>query len=165
MKCEHCNQKESSFFYEETVNGKHRTIHLCNDCAVALGLSSISTSLPFYGISNNLFDGFFGFAPQTVQKNNKICEGCGSTLGELRANKKAFCPKCYHTFSAELEPTIRSLHGSAVHKGRRPARVAAAKSEDDRLGQLREQLADAIKEENFEAAATIRDEIRALEQK
>ena len=33
MKCEKCKQNEATFFYEETVNGKTRSYHLCRDCA------------------------------------------------------------------------------------------------------------------------------------
>ena len=36
MKCQVCNEKEATYFYEETVNGKSRSFHLCRDCAQRL---------------------------------------------------------------------------------------------------------------------------------
>ena len=164
MKCENCNHNEASFFYEENINGKQKKMALCSECAAKLGLTANgSASTPFGGFGADLFDGFFEFTPATVQKIGKVCPDCGATWREIRASGKASCPKCYEAFAAELEPTLRQLHGGAVHTGRAPARCNTLREKDSKLAALREQLTAAIEKEDFESAATLRDEIRALE--
>jgi protein arginine kinase activator len=78
-------------------------------------------------------------------------------------SSKAFCPECYTTFLEELRPTLRSLHGNVTHTGRAPAGRRAQQEKRDKLASLKAQLGEAIKEENFEEAAKLRDEIRGLE--
>ena len=163
MKCENCNHNDASFFYEENVNGKQKRMALCAECAAKLGLTASAPTSPFGVLSGNLFDGFFGFTPSTVQKTGKLCPGCGATWREIRASGKVGCPKCYEVFKTEFEPMLHQLHGGAAHTGRAPACHDARREKSARLSELREQLARAIQEEKFESAATLRDEIRALE--
>ena len=37
MKCEHCGKNEATFFYKSSVNGHVTQVHLCQDCAQAMG--------------------------------------------------------------------------------------------------------------------------------
>ncbi|MBQ8357659.1 MAG: UvrB/UvrC motif-containing protein [Clostridia bacterium] len=172
MKCESCKQKEATFFYEENVNGQARSLHLCADCAAKLQadgklFSEHAEGFPFPSFTqlhNNFLDGLFGIAASPVTKESKnTCPGCGATWGDLMKDGKAFCPQCYTTFGEELEPTLRSLHGHVTHTGRAPAGRRAQREKRDRLASLKTQLANAIKEEKFEDAAKLRDEIRTLE--
>lgn len=164
MKCENCKQNEATFFYEERINGQKRQLHLCADCAAKLQVDTPVS--PFGKMGQGLFEGLFGFSGAALDKAaSKTCEGCGATWQQLRAAGKAFCPSCYLTFRRELEPTLRSLHGNVTHVGRAPAEQKAKTEKRDRLAALRAALEQAIKEENFENAATLRDEIRALEKK
>ncbi len=40
MKCEHCGKNEATFFYKSSVNGHVTQVHLCQDCAQAMGYTS-----------------------------------------------------------------------------------------------------------------------------
>ena len=40
MKCEHCGKNEATFFYKSSVNGHVTQVHLCQDCARAMGYTS-----------------------------------------------------------------------------------------------------------------------------
>ena len=166
MKCERCKQNEAVFFYEESVNGQARKLALCADCAAQLGLKQeLGASLfsPFQSFGGDLFDGFFGFSPKLAPRSDKRCPDCGTTWSEIARAGKVFCPGCYHTFEKELEPTLRSLHGAATHTGHVPQQSRALKERNERLHALREALQNAIAEEDFEKAASLRDEIRAME--
>ena len=37
MKCEHCGKNEATFFYKSSINGHVTQVHLCQDCAQAMG--------------------------------------------------------------------------------------------------------------------------------
>ena len=72
-------------------------------------------------------------------------------------------------------PTIRNVHGNTEHKGKRPGAIeytvnetdhpaeASASSAEDKIKALRDELKQAIENENFERAAQLRDEIKGLE--
>ena len=169
MLCEKCNKKEASVFYEETINGAHKSYSLCTDCAAELqqqgGMSAghFPFSFPSLGLlSNNLFGGLFAPVDSSLPKK-KACSACGATVSDLRRNGRVGCPECYTTFFDELRDTIRSIHGNVKHVGRAPSQFKQRREKSDRLATLRNQLQDAVAKENFELAATLRDEIRSLE--
>lgn len=165
MKCENCHNNEATFFYQETVNGKTRALHLCAECAAKLQNGGEPLlHFPFHSLQSDLLDNLFGFTEAPVDKESKTaCPDCGAVWADLLKTGKAVCPRCYQTFGEALQPTLRSLHGNVTHTGRAPADRRALRERKDRLATLRSQLAEAISTENFEDAARIRDEIRALE--
>ena len=166
MKCDNCKQNEATFFYEENVNGKVRSLHLCPDCAAKMKGEHPFTdgfALPSLDpLQQSLFGGLFGFSPM-IKETKKTCPGCNAAWSDLRKAGKAFCPECYATFGEELAPTLRSLHGNVTHTGRAPADRREARAKQDRLTSLKAQLSAAIAEEKFEEAAKLRDEIRQME--
>jgi protein arginine kinase activator len=166
MICERCKKNTASFFYEENVNGEARSLSLCPECAAALQKSGdISGIFPFGGFSgihDQLFGGLFG-KTESPAKVTKSCELCGSTLADFRKNGKTGCPKCYEVFGDELKNTIRSIHGNVKHIGRSPAKFRKNREKEFELKSLKEELKQAIANENFEHAVTLRDKIKALE--
>ena len=166
MKCENCNERNATFFFEQHINGEKRSHRLCHPCAEKLGLISKSKSTsetfsPLFAPGATLFDEIFGFAGQGVKA--KVCEGCGATWQEIAKSGKVGCPLCYTTFDAELEHSIRSIHGNVTHAGRAPAARLVALEKKKRMVNLKSALKTAIEAENVEEAARLRDEIRAME--
>ena len=112
------------------------------------------------------FDGFDFFLPEFIKTNRlegeKKCE-CGKTFRAIAKTGLVGCEKCYETFRKELAPTLRKMHGATSHKAREnTAEKADPKAE---IKALREKMSKAVKEENFEEAARLRDEIKAREEK
>ena len=173
MKCQRCNENEATFFYEENINGQKKKLSLCAHCAeemqnngelqtISSPFEDVSFASPFAALSDSLFGGLFYPAEAAkIGTGAKKCGRCGSTIRDFRERGKAGCPDCYATFSAELEPTIRSMHGSASHMGRSPAKWKKKHDRADRMKALRTALDEAIRKEEFEEAARLRDEIRA----
>ena len=162
MKCEKCNQKEATIFFEQTVNGESRSMHLCPECAASVKKEGFfDEGFPF---GANLFGSLFGLgAPQRTGASPKKCEGCGASFADIRREGKAACPRCYTTFARELEPTLRSLHGNVTHVGRAPAQRKGAKEKARQLDGLRNALRTAVAAEEYEKAAELRDQIKTLE--
>ena len=157
MKCEKCNQNEASVFYQEQINGKIKKMALCHSCAAEAGIGEAAGS-PF----SLLLGGFSGLGLQKA-RGGAECPACGATMRELVKEGRVGCAACYRTFEAQLAPSIRAMHGNATHTGRTPQKHAAKKERSTRLTALREALQAAIATEDFEKAATLRDEIRALQ--
>lgn len=159
MKCEKCNEREATVYLEQSINGESRSMHLCHECAAKLqGELDIA---PFH-FGNSLFENLFGL-PKLGKVSGTHCPGCGASFADIRREGKVCCPACYAAFSAELEPSVRSLHGSVTHTGRAPAKRAAKREKQSRLQTLKGQLQEAIQNERYEDAARLRDEIRTLE--
>jgi len=92
------------------------------------------------------------------------CTFCSTTLREFRNSGRLGCMHCYGTFEQSLRELLRKIHGTARHAGVRyepPAPVLLERSST--LGELRERLRRAVETEQFELAASIRDQIKGLE--
>ena len=187
MLCERCKKKEATFYYHENVNGTEKTYSLCRDCADELKKSgelgkfgSIGTEFapfeslfahdPFEDI-DNLFSKqeIFGslFAPAKTRQlaergSAKKCPLCGMTLSDFSRDGKAGCPTCYDTFADELEPAIGRIHGRTAHSGRAPSKFREKTELKNRIRALEAEQKEAIRTENYERAAEIRDELRTL---
>ena len=168
MKCEKCGEREATFLYQKQTNGHSVSISLCQSCAAEAGLlgSAKMAGNPFGGFFAgdlpNLFGDIFEFTQKPAVKPSTTCPQCGATWAELAKAGKVGCPSCYTTFAEQLEHSIRSMHGNATHTGRCPAKRRAVLDKKNRLEALKGSLKTAIESENFEEAARLRDEIRAI---
>ncbi len=172
MLCEHCKKRTATVFYNENINGQVRAFSLCGECAAKLRergeiheITSMTGSFadPFADLQSDLFGGFFGIPFHKAIAPQKKCPGCGSIYADVTACGRVGCPTCYQTFREELAPTIHSIHGTTSHTGSVPARYRAKQERADRLKQLKAELRDAVNREDYEKAASLRDEIRALQ--
>lgn len=170
MICEKCKKNEATVFYQETINGNKRSYSICAACAAAMeqqgeiAMGHGLFALPSLGgFHNDLFGSLFGSTDGQPRKA-KACPACGATMSDLKKSGKVGCPECYVTFSEELGSTVRSIHGNVKHVGRAPAGFRKNREKQDRLLTLRQQMKDAVQNENFELAASLRDEIRTLEE-
>lgn len=163
MLCDNCKKNKATTYFKRTVNGETTETFLCEECAKKLGVSGsmFKTSGGFGD-----FGGFDFFVPEFIKTSQleaeKKCE-CGKTFRSITKTGRVGCEKCYDTFRKELNPTLRKMHGTAAHK----QRVGAEAKQDPKaeIDNLRQLMAKAIKEENFEEAARLRDEIREREAK
>ena len=154
MLCEKCKKKNATVLYKQTVNGVSEQLALCAECANQISLGSFAEDFNFFGT-------MFDKRPKSTP--DKVCTLCGSTYEQIAREGKVGCAKCYEIFADRLGPSIERIHGNSRHVGRKPKGAAERDQKKEQLDALRKQLSDAIAEENFEQAATLRDQIRALE--
>ena len=157
MKCERC-QREATFFYNEAVNGKMRSLALCAECAAKSGFLSGAAA---QSLENDLYSVLF---PKKQAPATKSCPRCGTSWQTIAHRGTVGCSDCYAAFREELAVSIRRMHGNTKHVGRAPAKQRERQEKETRMAALRAALKSAIAEENFEEAARLRDEIRATEQ-
>lgn len=168
MICDKCKKNTAQVYYTENINGKETKFALCHDCANEMKKSGeISLGMPsiFGGDMGSLLGSIL--APQKSAKmtDTKKCDLCGMSFADLRREGKAGCPRCYDTFADELERTVAGIHGGTKHTGRVPAKYEAKKAEAEKIATLRSKISDAVAAEDYETAATLRDEIKAIEGK
>jgi len=73
------------------------------------------------------------------------------------------CSSCYKYFSDRLDPLFKRVHGGTSHVGKVPKRTGGRIQIKRRIDELKKELQMRILQEEFEAAAEIRDQIRELE--
>lgn len=150
MKCDKCNIKEANVYYKSTVNGMTTEMHLCAECAMEEGLVrgvQIGSGLMFDGV----LGGFIGMRPEMLPGFVSF-GGFGHGIKAPNMNI----------------PKIELITGADVLK--KPAReiFIPADAGDEikskrELTALKYQLDAAVKVEDFEKAAEIRDRIRDME--
>ena len=64
------------------------------------------------------------------------------------------------TFSEGLEGLLKTMHKGTRHVGKAPEAFRKTRDVSDQLKNLEKKLKQAIEDEDFEAAATLRDEIK-----
>ena len=167
MLCQDCNKKEATIHLTQIVNNEKVVLNLCKKCAEKRGFHSPFEQMPFP--LAEIVSGMVGpLKPVKKGKHGKAdgpdikCPNCGLTFAEFGRVGRLGCSQCYISFKPELTDLLRRIHGSAEHRGHvAEAPITNLKSirEDKKL---REELRKAIEDENFEAAAELRDRIREL---
>jgi len=160
VKCEECGGQEAVVHLTQVVNNEMTVTHLCDSCAAQKGLDT--SPGPISPLSD--FIAQMGGAPPRPAEAQVACPFCGLTFADFREAGRLGCPECWSTFQREMEALIRQIHGSSTHVGKVYLPPDPTASElQKRLDGLRNRLDRAVQAEDFETAAHLRDQIRALE--
>jgi protein arginine kinase activator len=156
MKCQACGVREATTHIQSNINGAVSERHLCASCAAADDM--VSLKLP------DVFQSLFGVFPHHLSAAGarKRCPKCALSFDEIAKMGKVGCAECYRTFFDELASTIQRIHGRVLHGESTPAPVRE-ESCDEKITKRKAALQEAIQAQDFETAAKLRDEIRALE--
>ncbi len=160
MKCDVCKKGEATVHLTQIIAGKMQKIDLCEECANEKGVSDpvgFSLTELLTGLSPTE-------APVAAPANERCCPVCEMTQSNFKKVGRLGCPQCYETFAELLAPMLKGMHKGERHIGKTPPGHSDVAADEERLKRLRQDLAQAVKDENFEAAAHLRDQVRALEQ-
>lgn len=137
MKCEHCGRSDATFHYRSNVNGTVQQAHLCESCARELGYETEMT-MDFGGFSDlfSMVSGDF-FAPRFLTPT-RFTPAAQRTLQVLPREE-------------EHEKPLLNEEEQRAFRRRREENA------------LRVALDEALDAEDYEKAATLRDELRRLE--
>lgn len=173
MKCERCHQRDATIHLSQTVQGKTVEQNLCETCARELGIDTnfdavfndlLGSSL-LGGSVFNTTGGIPAFGKPAGR--NLVCSRCGLSYDEFRKTGLFGCSHCYEAFADRLDPVFRRVQGGIRHVGRKLCETADQQEQlqlNHRLTDLRQKLQQAVRDEAYETAAHLRDEIRSLEQ-
>lgn len=163
MLCDDCKKKPASVHITKINNNQKTEKHLCDACAQKSGELSFSSDAKF--AVQDFLKGMLGHGPAglTQSRSTASCPGCGMSYGDFGRSGKIGCGECYQTFGDRLEPVLRRIHGTANHTGKVPKRGGGKLAALQRLRQLRHELEGHVGREEYEQAARVRDEIKALE--
>ena len=163
MLCDICDKNPATVHLTEIIDDQMNELHLCEECAHQKSLQMEQQ----FGLSD-LLGGLAEFEKPTKEKEAALtikCANCGLTYADFKKIGRLGCSECYDTFKKYLGPLLKKVHGSILHFGKSPFKVARALDKRGDLQALRYQLQKAIETEAFEEAAKIRDQIKELEKK
>jgi len=171
MLCKNCNKNEATFHYTEIINGAKKEIVLCDECRNKLGISSLDFNIPLE--IPHFFSDFFednSFIPELDTVKKLTCDVCGMSYDEFIDGGRIGCINCYNVFEPKLDAILKNIHGSSAHKGRslnsakcnKPEKIKEV-PQNNELEKLKNKLKELVKEEKYEEAAKVRDEIKKLE--
>ena len=175
MMCQNCGKNEVTFRYTQVINGVKKELNLCDNCARELGLKDMSFSMPIS--FSNFFSDFFNentsnMFPSIMGTQTLQCKTCGTTFDDFINSGEFGCSSCYELFEDRIEPILKNLQGANRHVGRgyreitsksgSKAKKATPKKEESKQEKLQKDLQKAIKDERYEEAAKIRDELKKL---
>ena len=175
MLCQNCGKNEANIRYTQIINGVKKEIALCSHCAQKLGIEDLELPINFNSFLGDFFNDYAEteFLPM-LQTNEVKCKTCGMTYNDFINTGVFGCSDCYETFSNPIDSLLKNLHGTSKHIGRVPNGKAEKISveenkenkteniKDNKQEKLEKDLAKAIKEERYEDAAKIRDELKEM---
>jgi len=169
MLCEKCKQNEATTHLRESINDSVKEMHLCPECVTELGYDVLLYSFNPFGDMQGSLQGFLGSLfsqtlPQVRTKEEK-CPFCGTTFADFASTAMAGCAKCYSTYYSQLLPSLERIHGKTRHVGKIPGTAGKELKIKREIEGLKQQLAEAVTAQEYEKAATLRDEIREIEKK
>jgi protein arginine kinase activator len=162
MTCEICNKQPATVHVTEIASASSIEMkHLCEACARSLELPG--APVVFTKGAPHIWKLLLQSAEKARAEGSLVCPQCGLSLAEFRSKGRFGCPKDYEVFRAHIEPLLLRVHNSQTHRGRLPGGDDVSRQRRQHLTELRTRLEAAIREEAYESAARLRDEIQELE--
>lgn len=166
MMCEECGIRPATIRLMSIVDGEKVTRNLCARC-----LADVKKTLPNLDLSG--LDGMLASLLAATKKMGLVvqpeiditCPDCGMTYDQFQKSGLLGCAGCYKAFREPLSSLLSRVHGHSQHVGRAPGRQRPEHVGNQvNLFSLRQALQRAIQGEEYERAAVLRDQIRALSQ-
>jgi len=172
--CSFCPGNTATCHLTKVVNGKLLEIHVCEKCIPEVKDSNLADFDIWDAVSKlaaekGMPDPSQGVEPPPVEEisaksllmesssDTAACPACGFSNEDLRKIGRLGCPQCYDVFEDMLKGVIKDCQKGPRHTGKVPHGMMTLK-----LKRLEEQLDDAVREERFEEAAKLRDQIKSL---
>jgi len=175
MQCDYCKNKATVYF-TQIIDGVSKKASLCETCASQQGVTDPEVFLmdgkganekkgenePSKKSKENdelvtVVAGTVGAATKEV-----VCLDCGFTLEDLKRIGRLGCSSCYTVFRKDLMHSLSNMHKGISHQGRVPDGMMESLELQQKEEKLIQDLDKAIKDEEYEKAAVLRDQLTKL---
>jgi protein arginine kinase activator len=154
LECPQCT-KPICTVYKEVVEQTISCMHMCESCPV---------------LEKRLHGSAGTSAEHPPLPEGLCCNGCHTSLQDVQAGGELGCTQCYSIFAGAIlqrlnEQELVAPHmGNSLHVGKTPNDTGNIFS-SKKVTELNEELNQALASENYEEAAWLRDQIKALMEK
>ena len=161
MKCTRCKEERATVHVINVAATGISDLHFCSECARDTGYISGPEDFSFEDVVGRLMsDNAEVRKPdQAEEPQVPACPECG-TMEEDVEKRGAGCENDFKLFRETVLKHAMLNHGADRHKGKKNSPLGEMARQQQFLAALERQLADAIKAENYEMAAEIRDRMR-----
>jgi protein arginine kinase activator len=153
LECCEC-KKPIAVCYTEVIGKMTYRVGMCSECPI------LRQKLYGHGISHG--------KESDANSTGLVCGQCGTTADEVKMGSLLGCKLCYEVFSdlivIELESSDKFLQkkkSTTMHLGRSPGEISEV-SPQAKLLSLHQALHETLTREDYEQAAWLRDQIKAL---
>ena len=172
MKCDRCNN-EAIFEIHFIDNENKKTISLCRDCyfkyidELMPNLNKNSDGLKYFqeaftDIINNIAENIMNYDSKNEDKGEKKCSHCGTTLSQILEKGKIGCSQCYEDFKDEAIGLLNSTNKDTDNNKEISKIDEEINNIQSEIFKKKEELNELVNNEEYEKAASIRDEINIL---
>lgn len=165
MICERCKQRPATVHFTKILNGEKFEQHLCEECSKEVPHFAFAGD-PGFSLNKflaNLLSCEHNLSGMDLGTQTERCENCGLTYSQFAQGGKLGCSQCYQVFREKLDPLLRRIHSSELHKGKVPERTGGRLKLEKKVETLKKELAHLVAREEYEKAAEIRDQIKEME--
>ncbi|MGQ9677950.1 MAG: UvrB/UvrC motif-containing protein [bacterium] len=157
--CEICGKREATLLVRRLdKDGNATDLNVCAECAKGQGLTGTEVGGTDSGAIISELKSKIRESDEKI-----VCKRCGMSYAEFKRLGKLGCSECYQTFAEKLKPLLRRLHGAVQHIGKTPHQGRKRAQERLEIQRLRVELEKAIKQEDYERAAALRDQLKRRE--
>ena len=154
MLCEQCKVKRAEIHLVNVINGERHVQHLCRECAEAhLHLDDVSNLMKMSFSVEGLLNIEEAFKDLVLP-----------ALRGVYANKKykRLCPHCGGVLPDSMFEEPAGEQDSPETENAGPEASARVMSAEEELAELSKKMDEAVKSENYEYAAQLRDRMAEL---
>ncbi len=155
MLCEKCKNKKPTVFFTDTGGVNHS---LCAFCASSFNSSPSVTENPttdvlFTPESCIIHKPMLTTHTTLFADKNFVCEACRTSSEQMMLSGEFGCPVCAKAL----------LENSSLNTNKIPRRIRIEKERSRSISELQKRLGEALSQENYESAVSLRDQIRKLQ--
>jgi protein arginine kinase activator len=162
MTCELCGEHEAVVHIQQIVGDDVYDLHLCEGCAKDKGISSKADKIEL--TLSEILTGLLDDEQMSASKRAALeCPNCGKKYDDFRKEGTLGCVECYNTFGLEIKTLLKNMGGKIRHTGKYPAKLKMYKTLLIDKEVLKQNLKEAVKNENYEEAAALRDRLNEIE--
>ena len=136
MRCDVCGSSDSVFFIKP--DGSDGELRMCRSCAAAGGYAASDEG-------------------QGAGCASTTCPACAWTADRLKSTGRLGCPLCATAFRREILAILRRSGRTSAYEGTTPGTAAVRAGRTGLADSRARELEEAIRNEDFERAAAIRD--------
>ena len=163
--CDECGIRPANIHLTTIVDGEKKDVNLCAECLARKKELKIDFSALAGTIGQMLTSGVPPVrksAPDEEPIPDLTCENCGTSYEAFLKTGCVGCAQCYEAFRQPLSAWLVKRAGGDRHAGRHAGGMNESIEKKMRVSALKRRQKQAIAEEDYEAAAALRDQIRAL---
>jgi len=165
--CDECKKNIATVFLTKISGNEVSKVQLCEDCARRMEETTEAANLIAFlpqllgGVAPSTVDD--GAAEDVLGTEPMECAVCGTSYNDFQKMGNLGCAHCYEEFGETLLRVILEFQESSEHIGKIPGKLSESARLRMQRMELERNLERRIASEEYEAAASVRDQIREIE--